>query len=84
MATYKSYLFNMVTDKGSYIEITGKHGRLDLMVICENDQPQHVTFRNMDVLQNFILLNSDKGLNNEKNIDKLAHVLTYNEVNYYE
>lgn len=84
MATYKDYLFNMVTDNGSSIEITGNHGRLDLMIICNNDEPQHVTFRNMDVLQNFILLNSDKGLNNEKNLDKLAHILTYNEVTYYE
>lgn len=84
MATYKAYLFNMITDKGSSIEITGKHGRLNLMVICENDQPQHVTFRNMDTLQNFISINSEKGLNNEQVIDKLAHVLTYNEVNYYE
>jgi len=84
MAIYKAYLFNMVTDKGSSIEITGNHGRLDLTVICENDLPQHVTFRNMDSLQNFILLNSNKKLNNEQNLDNLAHSLTYNEVNYYE
>jgi hypothetical protein len=84
MATYKAYLFNMVTANGSSIEITGKHGRLELAVICENDIPQHVTFRNMDVLQNFISINSEKGLTNEQIIDKLAGILTYSEVDYYE
>ena len=84
MATYKAYLFNMVTDNGSSIEITGKHGNLELVVICENDIPQHVAFRNMDVLQNFISNNTDKGLTNEQLIDKLAGILTYSEVDYYE
>lgn len=84
MATYKAFLFNMITDKGSSIEITGKHGRLDIMVICENDEPQHVTFRNMDVLQNFISINSEKGLTSEQIIDTLAAHLTYSEVTYYE
>ena len=84
MATYKAYLFNMVTDNGSSIEITGKHGNLGLSVICENDIPQYVVFRNMDVLQNFISSNTDKGLTNEQLIDKLAGILTYSEVDYYE
>lgn len=84
MATYKAYLFNMITDKGSSIEITGKHGRLELAVICENDEPQHVTFRNMDTLQNFISINSEKGLTSEQTIDTLAAHLTYSEVTYYE
>lgn len=74
MATYKAYLFNMITDKGSSIEITGKHGRLDTIVTFKGNTVD-ITFSSMDVLQNFISANTDKGLTNEQLVNKLTSIL---------
>lgn len=89
MATYKAYLFNMITDNGSYIEL--EQGKNSLFVAVVIKAPFHgkelyrqVSFKNMGTLQNFILLNSDKRLTNEQLVNKLAYILYINEVKHYE
>ena len=86
MSTYRSYLFDMVTDKGDSIVISSKGSKGELLanITLYHNLKKVVVFKNMDVLQNFILINSDKGLNNESNLDKLAHILYTSEVVHYE
>lgn len=74
MATYKAYLFNMVTDNGSCIEITGKHGALETIVTFKGNTVD-ITFSSIDVLQNFISANTDKSLTNEQIVNKLTSIL---------
>ena len=85
MATYKAFLFNIVTDKGSAILVKQckDTGELNLFVRFKGSKVL-VSFKDMGTLQNFILLNSDKCLNNEQNLDKLAHILYTSEVKHYE
>ena len=96
MATYKAYLFNMVTEKGSYILITEdkEHNELDLLVNAghfyddEHDEFVNarmvVSFKNMDTLQNFILSTTDKGWTNERILDTLANIILGKGVRDYE
>ena len=89
MATYMKHLFDMETDKGSSIEMFGRSDMpltVQVSVFIKDNElsMKQVQFKDLDTFQNFILLNSDKGLNNEQNLDKLAHILYTNEVTYYE
>lgn len=86
MSAYRGYLFNMVTDKGCSVLITsiGSKGALLLKVTCNYTHIDHVQFKDMDTLQNFIHINTDKSLTTEQLLDKLTHILYENEVEYYD